>query len=239
MEKRSPDSVTTMTETTTKVDSEAQTEIQIEEMTGTAAHYQAVESVSVVFASQISDSSAESGREAELEFALPEANFIEDAEELTLHSEAETIPGPTAEPELIHDLIRDLIRDNGELLDVIEHIPSKMAFKIGEAADLVGVKQYVLRYWETEFEQLRPKKSKNNQRVYSRRDVETALMIKKLLYTDRFSIEGARGALRNLKNQVKEEKEMKHLGQGYELACQKLSELVRDIRRAKEILTAN
>jgi DNA-binding transcriptional MerR regulator len=91
-----------------------------------------------------------------------------------------------------------------ELVSEIESIPNKMAFKIGEAAEMVGVKQYVLRYWETEFEMLRPRKSKNNQRVFSRRDVETAMMIKKLLYEDRFSIEGARAALRHLKMQVKE-----------------------------------
>ena len=83
-----------------------------------------------------------------------------------------------------------------ELLGSLEAIPGKMAFKIGEAAAMVGVKQYVLRYWETEFDQLRPRKSKNGQRVYSRRDVETAMMIKKLLYEDRFSIEGARAALK-------------------------------------------
>ena len=95
------------------------------------------------------------------------------------------------------------------LLKSLDDIPQKMAFKIGEAAQMIGVKQYVLRYWETEFDQLRPKKSKNNQRVYSRRDVETALMIKKLLYVDRFSIEGARAALRQLKREVKEERETK------------------------------
>lgn len=131
-----------------------------------------------------------------------------------------------------------LIRDTEDLVAVMENIPDKMAFKIGEAADLVGVKQYVLRYWETEFEQLHPKKSKNNQRVYSRRDVETALMIKKLLYTDRFSIEGARSALRNLKNQVKEEKEIKTLANVFDNACLRVSDLLADIRRAREVIEA-
>ncbi len=86
----------------------------------------------------------------------------------------------------------------------IENIPDKMAFKIGEAADYVGVKQYVLRYWESEFDILQPKKSKNGQRMYSKRDVETALLIKKLLHEDRFSIEGAQSALRKLRKQVKD-----------------------------------
>lgn len=86
----------------------------------------------------------------------------------------------------------------------IENIPDKFGFKIGEAADYVGVKQYVLRYWETEFDLLKPKKSKNGQRMYTKKDVEMALMIKKLLYDDRFSIEGAQSALKKLRQQVKD-----------------------------------
>ncbi|RYZ75680.1 MAG: MerR family transcriptional regulator, partial [Proteobacteria bacterium] len=105
-----------------------------------------------------------------------------------------------------------------ELIESLRSIPEKMAFKIGEAAEMVGVKQYVLRYWESEFDMLRPRKSKNNQRVYSRRDVETAMMIKKLLYTDRFSIEGARSALRQLKTHVKEERNIKAIAQSQESA---------------------
>jgi DNA-binding transcriptional MerR regulator len=88
----------------------------------------------------------------------------------------------------------------------LEEIPDQLEFKIGHAADLVGVKPYVLRFWETEFDALKPKKSRKGQRVYSRRDVETAMMIKKLLYEDRFSIEGARTKLRELRSKVKEER---------------------------------
>ncbi len=91
-----------------------------------------------------------------------------------------------------------------------EKIPSKMAFKIGEVADIVGVKPYVLRYWETEFEALRPQKSKSNQRVYHRRDVETALLIKTLLHKERYSIEGARSALRRARGQVRVQQTVKH-----------------------------
>ncbi len=83
-------------------------------------------------------------------------------------------------------------------------IPEKLAFKIGEVADIARVKPYVLRYWETEFDQLAPQKSSKNQRVYLRRDVEIVLMIKKLLYRDRFSIEGARVALTRLKRESKQ-----------------------------------
>jgi DNA-binding transcriptional MerR regulator len=127
------------------------------------------------------------------------------------------------------------------LLREIDAIPQKMAFKIGEAAEMVGVKQYVLRYWESEFDSLRPKKSKNNQRVYSRRDVETAMMIKKLLYEDRFSIEGARSALRQLKSQVKEEKGLSALARSRESALARVESQVRallaDIRRSRDVLT--
>ncbi len=123
----------------------------------------------------------------------------------------------------------------GDLMQSLESIPNKMAFKIGEAAEMVGVKQYVLRYWESEFEMLRPRKSKNNQRVYSRRDVETALMIKKLLYSDRFSIEGARTALKQLKTQVKEERGVRVMAQSQDLAVTKLKGLLAEIRRVREI----
>lgn len=74
-------------------------------------------------------------------------------------------------------------------------IPDKLYFKIGEVADLLGVEPYVLRYWETEFNQLAPKKSGTGHRLYRRKDVELLLKIKHLLYEKRFTIEGARQAL--------------------------------------------
>lgn len=74
-------------------------------------------------------------------------------------------------------------------------IPDKAFFRIGEVAEIVGVKPYVIRYWETEFKQLRPNKSPTNQRVYSRADVQLLITIKTLLYTDGFTIEGARKQL--------------------------------------------
>lgn len=72
----------------------------------------------------------------------------------------------------------------------------KLYFKIGEVAEIVGVAPHVLRYWETEFAALRPRKSRTQQRVYRRRDVATLLRIKHLLYVDRFTIAGARKQLR-------------------------------------------
>jgi DNA-binding transcriptional MerR regulator len=71
-------------------------------------------------------------------------------------------------------------------------IPDKLYFKIGEVASLLSIKTHVLRYWETEFTALQPVKSRSNQRLYRRKDVETALLIKDLLYRQGFTIAGAR-----------------------------------------------
>src|SRR5580700_3236560 len=74
-------------------------------------------------------------------------------------------------------------------------IPDKLYFKIGEVSDLLGVEPYVLRYWETEFTALSPKKSGTGHRLYRRKDVELLLRIKHLLYDKKFTIEGARQSL--------------------------------------------
>lgn len=151
--------------------------------------------------------------------------------------------------EIVDDLVletrdRPLLAPPAAALDFSEDIeysselakiPDKLAFRIGEVADIVGVKTYVLRYWESEFEALRPKKSKQNQRMYERRDVETLLLIKKLLYKDRFSIEGARAALRKTKKQVERAKEIKSLAGSVEQLHQELCQLVEDIGRIRQI----
>ena len=73
-----------------------------------------------------------------------------------------------------------------------QEIPDKLYFRIGEVAKLAGVKHYVLRFWESEFPGLGPKKSGTGHRLYRRKDVEMVLEIKRLLYEKRFTIEGAR-----------------------------------------------
>jgi DNA-binding transcriptional MerR regulator len=75
-------------------------------------------------------------------------------------------------------------------------LPAKLYYRIGEVAGIVGVEPHVLRYWETEFRSIRPQKSAKGQRVYTRRDVETLLKVKELLYSHRFTIAGARRKLR-------------------------------------------
>lgn len=74
-------------------------------------------------------------------------------------------------------------------------LPPKVYFRIGEVASLVGVEPHVLRYWEREFRTIRPKKSARGQRVYSRKDVETLMRVRQLLYSERFTIAGARRRL--------------------------------------------
>lgn len=71
-------------------------------------------------------------------------------------------------------------------------IPDKLYFRIGEVSKIAGVKPYVLRFWETEFPMISPKKSGTGQRLYRRKDVELLLQIRELLHERRYTIEGAR-----------------------------------------------
>src|SRR6266699_1644958 len=76
-------------------------------------------------------------------------------------------------------------------MDETPAIPDKLFFRIGDVSQLVGVEAYVLRYWESEFPGLSPKKSNTGQRMFRRKDVELLLNIKHLLYDKKFTIEGA------------------------------------------------
>jgi DNA-binding transcriptional MerR regulator len=81
-------------------------------------------------------------------------------------------------------------------------IPDKLYFRIGEVSRLAGIKPYVLRFWETEFSSLGPKKSGKGHRLYRRKDVELVLEIKRLLYDKRYTIEGARKYLDSRSREV-------------------------------------
>ena len=74
----------------------------------------------------------------------------------------------------------------------------KRYYRIGEVSKITGVKPYVLRYWESEFRWMAPQKSRSKQRLYRRRDIDMILLIKKLLYEQRFTIAGARKKLRDI-----------------------------------------
>ncbi len=83
-------------------------------------------------------------------------------------------------------------------------IPSKLFFKIGEVCELTETQPYVLRYWESEFPALAPAKNNSGQRIYRRRDIETILRIKTLLYEEGFTIAGAKKKLElEMKEQAK------------------------------------
>ena len=75
-------------------------------------------------------------------------------------------------------------------------IPDKLFFKIGEVAELAGVEQHVLRYWEDEFKKLQPNKNKSGQRLYEKKDVELVLEIQHLLYLEKYTIAGAKKKLK-------------------------------------------
>jgi DNA-binding transcriptional MerR regulator len=93
----------------------------------------------------------------------------------------------------MHKLAKTIARKpvSGEVI-----IPDKLYFRIGEVSRLCGLPSYVLRFWETEFTQLKPSKSGTGQRMYRKIDVENVLRIKKLLYDQGFTIAGARQQLR-------------------------------------------
>lgn len=75
-------------------------------------------------------------------------------------------------------------------------IPDKLYFRIGEVSEIAGVPAHVLRFWESEFSRINPKRTSTGQRLYTRRDVEFILQIKTLLYNRKFTIPGARQFLR-------------------------------------------
>lgn len=122
-----------------------------------------------------------------------------------------------------------------ELLTEIATIPDRFGFKIGDVADLLGIKQYVLRYWEQEFELLNPKKASNNQRLYTKKDVENAFLIRKLLYRDKFSIEGARQALKDVKFALKKEKDFNSVIQKIDYVQLQIKNFVDDIKKTKKM----
>ena len=71
-------------------------------------------------------------------------------------------------------------------------LPNKLFYRIGEVSRLTGLEPYVLRYWETEFAQLKPEKGRSGQRVYKKEDIDRILQIKQMLYSEGYTIAGAR-----------------------------------------------
>ncbi|HLN91108.1 MAG TPA: MerR family transcriptional regulator [Patescibacteria group bacterium] len=111
-------------------------------------------------------------------------------------------------------------------------IPDKFHFKIGEVSRILGVKPYVLRFWETEF-RITPAKNRSQHRVYNRQEVETLLEIKQLLYEERFTIEGARV---KLKERAKDRQKQLKLDLAENPYRATLRQVKKDLARIKAIL---
>jgi DNA-binding transcriptional MerR regulator len=120
-------------------------------------------------------------------------------------------------------------------------IPDKLYFRIGEVAKLCGVEAYVLRFWETEFPQLRPNKSGTGQRLYRKRDVELALRIKRLLYSEGYTISGARQVfateIREPQKKRQPELPLKRSTEGEQIEA-RLKKLRTEVREILGILSA-
>ncbi len=118
-------------------------------------------------------------------------------------------------------------------------LPDKLYFKIGEVAKIVGVKPYVLRYWETEFSMIRPGKTRSKHRLYRRRDVETLLEIKRLLHTERYTIEGAKRCLKTpgAKAAPQEQREQMSLPLGERTYREALTRVRRELEELYKLLT--
>jgi len=110
-------------------------------------------------------------------------------------------------------------------------LPEKIYFKIGEVSEIVGVEPYVLRYWETEFDLLKPSKAPSKHRLYKKRDVELLLAIKRLLYTEGFTIEGARKKLKETKKEEKDQLKLPLAEQKYKTALVKLRKDLESLRK--------
>jgi DNA-binding transcriptional MerR regulator len=111
-------------------------------------------------------------------------------------------------------------------------IPDKLYFKIGEVSRITGVKPYVLRYWESEFNIITPQKSKTNQRVYKKKDIELVLEIKRLLYSEKYTLSGAKTRIREwIKARSDMQLDMKFPDQRYIKALKNIREELYSIKK--------
>ena len=111
-------------------------------------------------------------------------------------------------------------------------IPDKLYFKIGEVSKITGVEPYILRYWESEFKLVKPYRTKSNQRLYRKKDLEAILKIKKMLYDQKFTIAGAKKRLKQ--NSVQETQ--LHLNFSQKKYIDSLLEIKDEIKEIYDIL---
>lgn len=121
----------------------------------------------------------------------------------------------------------------------VSEIPDKLYFRIGEVARLCEVPAYVLRFWESEFPQLKPNKGGTGQRLYRRRDVEMALRVKSLLKEEGYTIPGARAVLKSEFRQKEPQPQLSLLGESNTIAIPKAeARHLRTLRRELESIAA-
>jgi len=113
------------------------------------------------------------------------------------------------------------------------NIPDKLYYKIGEVARMTGVKPYVLRYWESEFRIISPKKSLSKQRVYSKGDVELIFDIKRLLYKEKYTLEGAKKKIKEIQAERAKQLGLSFPDERYEAA---LKSIKRELSSIKKML---
>jgi len=107
-------------------------------------------------------------------------------------------------------------------------IPDKEYFRIGEVSKILGVAPYVVRYWESEFKNVRPERTSSDQRVFRRKDVRQLLQIKHLLYVEGFTVNGAKRQLMKMKNASSE------IDEGRDRA--RLAEIKKGLRQIREMI---
>lgn len=112
-------------------------------------------------------------------------------------------------------------------------IPDKLYFKIGEVSQVTGVEPYVLRYWESEFRIVSPERSRSRQRLYTRKDLELILEIKRLLYEERYTIEGAK---KRLLGRQKSQPQQLSMGFHEEMYSRILQEVREELKAVRKLL---
>jgi len=105
-------------------------------------------------------------------------------------------------------------------------IPDKLYFRIGEVTEITDLAAYVLRFWESEFPDISPKRTESGQRLYRKSDIETILLIKHLLYDKKFTIQGAKQHLRD-----------RHRDRKKSPANEKIRQIQAELRAIKDLLT--
>ena len=110
-------------------------------------------------------------------------------------------------------------------------IPDRLYFKIGAVSRIADIKPYILRYWESEFDIIKPQKTKTNQRVYTRKDVELILEIKRLIQKEKFTLEGAKKRIGAIYREKNRQLAMDFPRQEYKKALKQIKDDLSSIKR--------